>query len=213
MAITLPIDINKVKGFLDPIEGEALYSYAKKYTKQADALEIGSYCGKSAVYIGSAVKENKQKLYSIDHHKGSEEQQPGEEFFDPDLLNKEGNGIDTLPYFLNTINSSKLKKIVIPVISSSEEAYKDLKINFSMIFIDGGHSEEAAQNDYRLWSRRLNPGGLLAIHDVFPNPKDGGRPPFNIYLKAIESGHFEEIEMIKSLSLLRKKNNTFKSKF
>ena len=213
MAITLPIDINKVKGFLDPLEGEALYSYAKKYTKEGDALEIGSYCGKSAVYIGSAVKENKQKLYSIDHHKGSEEQQPGEEFFDADLLNKEGNGIDTLPYFLNTINSSKLKKIVIPVISSSEEAYKDLKINFSMIFIDGGHSEEAAQNDYRLWSRRLNPGGLLAIHDVFPNPKDGGRPPFNIYLKAIESGHFEEIEMIKSLSLLRKKNNTFKSKF
>ena len=205
MAIKLPIDINKVKGFLDPIEGEALYSYAKKYTKEGDALEIGSYCGKSAVYIGSAVKENNQKLYSIDHHKGSEEQQPGEEFFDADLLNKEGNGIDTLPYFLNTINSSKLKKIVIPVISSSEEAYQDLKINFSMIFIDGGHSEEAAQNDYRLWSRRLNPGGLLAIHDVFPNPKDGGRPPYNIYLKAIESGHFEEIEMIKSLSLLRKK--------
>ena len=205
MAIELPIDINKVKGFLDPSEGEALYSYAKKYTKEGDALEIGSYCGKSAVYIGSAVKENNQKLYSIDHHKGSEEQQPGEEFFDADLLNKEGNGIDTLPYFLNTINSSKLKKIVIPVISSSEEAYQDLKINFSMIFIDGGHSEEAAQNDYRLWSRRLNPGGLLAIHDVFPNPKDGGRPPYNIYLKAIESGHFEEIEMIKSLSLLRKK--------
>ena len=205
MAITLPIDINKVKGFLDPIEGEALYSYTKKYTKEGDALEIGSYCGKSAVYIGSAVKENNQKLFSIDHHKGSEEQQPGEEFFDADLLNKEGNGIDTLPYFLNTINSSKLKKIVIPVISSSEEAYQDLKINFSMIFIDGGHSEEAAQNDYRLWSRRLNPGGLLAIHDVFPNPKDGGRPPYNIYLKAIESGHFEEIEMIKSLSLLRKK--------
>ena len=205
MAITLPIDINKVKGFLDPIEGEALYSYTKEYTKEGDALEIGSYCGKSAVYIGSAVKENNQKLYSIDHHKGSEEQQPGEEFFDADLLNKEGNGIDTLPYFLNTINSSKLKKIVIPVISSSEEAYQDLKINFSMIFIDGGHSEEAAQNDYRLWSRRLNPGGLLAIHDVFPNPKDGGRPPYNIYLKAIESGHFEEIEMIKSLSLLRKK--------
>jgi len=205
MAIRLPIDINKIKGFLDPSEGEALYSYAKKYTKEGDALEIGSYCGKSAVYIGSAVKENNQKLYSIDHHKGSEEQQPGEEFFDADLLNKEGNGIDTLPYFLNTINSSKLKKIVIPVISSSEEAYQDLKINFSMIFIDGGHSEEAAQNDYRLWSRRLNPGGLLAIHDVFPNPKDGGRPPYNIYLKAIESGHFEEIEMIKSLSLLRKK--------
>ena len=205
MAIKLPIDIDKVKGFLDPIEGEALYSYAKQYTLNGDALEIGSYCGKSAVYIGSAVKKNNQKLYSIDHHKGSEEQQPGEQFFDPDLINKEGNGIDTLPYFLETISSSGLEKTVIPVVSSSEEAYQDLKIKFDMVFIDGGHSEETAQNDYRLWSKRLRPGGLLAIHDVFPNPEDGGRPPYNIYLKAIESGNFKEIEMIKSLSLLRKK--------
>ena len=205
MMINLPIDIDKVKGFLDPIEGEALYSYAKQYTLNGDALEIGSYCGKSAVYIGSAVKKNNQKLYSIDHHKGSEEQQPGEQFFDPDLINKEGNGIDTLPYFLETISSSGLEKTVIPIVSSSEEAYQDLKIKFDMVFIDGGHSEEAAQNDYRLWSKRLRPGGLLAIHDVFPNPEDGGRPPYNIYLKAIESGNFKEIEMIKSLSLLRKK--------
>ena len=206
MAITLPIDINKVKGFLDPIEGEALYSYTKEYTKEGDALEIGSYCGKSAVYIGSAVKENNQKLYSIDHHKGSEEQQPGEEYFDADLLNKECNGIDTLPFFLKTIKDSYLEGYVIPIVSSSEEAHKDLKMNFNMIFIDGGHSEEAAQTDYKLWSKKINPEGLLAIHDVFPNPNDGGRPPYNIYLKALESGAFEEIDVIKSLRLLKKIN-------
>ena len=206
MAIKLPIDINKVKGFLDPLEGEALYSYAKKYTKEGDALEIGSYCGKSAVYIGSAVKENNQKLYSIDHHKGSEEQQPGEEYFDPDLINTEGNGIDTLPFFLKTIKDSYLEGYVIPIVSSSEEAHKDLKMNFNMIFIDGGHSEEAAQTDYKLWSKKINPEGLLAIHDVFPNPNDGGRPPYNIYLKALESGAFEEIGAIKSLRLLKKIN-------
>ena len=204
MLINLPIDIDKVKGFLDPTEGEALYTYGKEYTKQGSALEIGSYCGKSAIYLGLAVKENKQKLYSIDHHKGSEEQQPGEEFFDPDLINKEGNGIDTLPFFLETIRLSNLEGTVIPIVSSSKEAYQDMKLNFDMIFIDGGHSEEAAQNDYRLWSERLNPRGLLAIHDVFPNPKDGGRPPYNIYRKALESGNFKELEMIKSLSLLEK---------
>ena len=77
-------------------------------------------------------------------------------------------------------------------------------MNFNMVFIDGGHSEEAAQNDYELWSRRLNIGGLLAIHDVFPNPEEGGRPPHNIFLKALESGNFEQIEMIKSLALLKK---------
>ena len=206
MTLNLPVDMNKIKGFLDPIEGEALYSFAKEFTKDGNALEIGSYCGKSAVYIGSAVKENNQKLYSIDHHKGSEEQQPGEEYFDPDLINTEGNGIDTLPFFLKTLKDSYLEGYVIPIVSSSEEAHKELKMNFNMIFIDGGHSEEAAQTDYKLWSKKINPEGLLAIHDVFPNPNDGGRPPYNIYLKALESGAFEEIDVIKSLRLLKKIN-------
>ena len=206
MTLNLPLDINKIKGFLDPIEGEALYYYTKEFTKDGNALEIGSYCGKSAVYIGLAVKENNQKLYSIDHHRGSEEQQPGEEYFDPDLLNKKGNGIDTLPFFLKTLKDSQLEGFVIPVVSSSEEAHEDLKMNFNMIFIDGGHSEEAAQNDYMLWSKKLNLEGVLAIHDVFPDPNDGGRPPYNIYLKALESGDFEELEAIKSLRILKKKN-------
>ena len=206
MTLNLPVDINKIKGFLNAEEGEALYSYTKEFTRDGNALEIGSYCGKSAVYIGSAVKENNQKLYSIDHHKGSEEQQPGEEYFDPDLLNKEGNGIDTLPFFLKTIKDSYLEGYVIPVVSSSEEAHKDLKMNFNMIFIDGGHSEEAAQTDYKLWSKKINPEGVLAIHDVFPDPNDGGRPPYNIYLNALESGAFEEIDVIKSLRILKKIN-------
>ena len=130
MTLNLPFDVSKIKGFLDPIEGEALYHYTKEFTKDGNALEIGSYCGKSAVYIGSAVKENNQKLYSIDHHKGSEEQQPGEEYFDPDLLNKKGNGINTLPFFLKTLKDSQLEGFVIPVVSSSEEAYKNLMMNF-----------------------------------------------------------------------------------
>ena len=204
MNLKLPFNINKVKGFLDPKEGDALYSYAKQYSISGSCLEIGSYCGKSAVYLGMAVKENGQKLYSVDHHKGSEEQQPGEEYFDPDLKSKDGDGIDTLPFFLDTIEKSKLQSFVIPIVSTSEEAYEDLDINFDMIFIDGGHSEEAAQKDYDLWTHRINIGGILAIHDVFPNPKDVGRPPYNIYIKALESGNFEELEVVKSLRLLRK---------
>ena len=204
MLINLPIDINTVKGFLDPIEGEALYLYAKQYVRNDPCLEIGSYCGKSSVYLGSAVKENGQKLYSIDHHKGSEEQQPGEEYFDSDLINAEGNGIDTLPFFLETIEKSKLDKFVIPIVSTSEEAYQDFTLNFDMVFIDGGHSEKAAQKDYELWSQRITKGGLLAIHDVFPNPEDGGRPPYNIYRRALESGNFKKLEMIKTLGLLKK---------
>ena len=204
MTFVPPIDLNQVKGFLDPLEGEALYSYAKKYVINKPALEIGSYCGKSAVYIGEGVKANNQKLYSIDHHKGSEEQQPGEEYFDPDLLSKDGESLDTLPHFLKTISDSNLKSYVIPIVSSSKEANEDLDLNFDMVFIDGGHSEEAAQADFNLWSKRLSMKGILGIHDVFPNPDDGGRPPFNIYKKALDSGDFIELEAIKSLRILQR---------
>ena len=108
--------------------------------------------------------------------------------------------------FLKTLKDSQLEDFVIPVVSSSQEAHEELKMTFNMIFIDGGHSEEAAQNDYRVWSKKLNLEGVLAIHDVFPDPNDGGRPPYNIYLKALESGNFEEVDAIKSLRILVKKN-------
>ena len=203
MVINLPIDINKVKGFMDPSEGNALYSYAKEFTSKGDALEIGSYCGKSAVYIGSAVKENKQKLYSIDHHKGSEEQQLGEEYFDPDLINKEGDGIDTLPFFLETIRDSSLEGFVIPIVSSSEEAHEDLKINFNMVFIDGGHSFESANNDFLNWESKILTGGSLVIHDIYENPAEGGQAPFEIYKKALQK-NFKEYERIDTIVCLIK---------
>ena len=111
-----------------------------------------------------------------------------------------------MPFFLKTLKVFHLEGFVIPIVSSSHEAYEELKMDFNMIFIDGGHSEEAAQNDYMLWSRRLDIGCVLAIHDVFRDPNDGGRPPYNIYLKALESGNFEEVDAIKSLRILQKKN-------
>ena len=199
-----PESLSTMKGFLSVDEGEILYKAAEMASKLGPILEIGSYCGKSSVYIGSAAKENKSRLYSVDHHKGSEEQQPGQEYFDPDLIDCSGKGIDTLPHFLETINGFCLESIVIPVVSTSEEASEDLKGNFSFIFIDGGHSEETAQKDYCLWSERLSINGVLAIHDVFPNPNDGGRPPYNIYIRALDSGMFEEVEAVKSLRLLKK---------
>ena len=200
----LGIDPNQVKGFLEKQEAESLYQFAKKYSSIGPCLEIGSYCGKSAVYLGAAVKENNQILYSIDHHKGSEEQQPGEEFFDPDLLDETGKGINTLPFFLETLDKSGLRDNVVPIVSTSVEANEVWSEPLAMVFIDGGHSDQAANDDYDVWHPHIIQGGLLAIHDVFPDPKDGGRPPFNIYTKAIESGLFIELEMIKSLALLEK---------
>ena len=200
----LGIDPDQVKGFLAKEEGESLYTFAKRYSSRGPCLEIGSYCGKSALYLGAAVKENNQLLYSIDHHRGSEEQQPGEEFFDPDLLDESGKAINTLPFFLDTIDKAGLKDIVIPIVSTSIEASRDWIKPLAMVFIDGGHSEKAANDDYDAWYPHIISGGLLAIHDVFPNPEDGGRPPFNIYKKAKKSSLFKELDMIGSLAFLEK---------
>jgi len=200
----LPIDPNSIKGFLDHEEGLALYEKTLIYSKLGPCLEIGSYCGKSALYIGTATKLNKQILFSIDHHRGSEEQQPGEEYCDPDLINDKGDGINTLPYFLETIKRSNLGDAISPIISSSQEASVNWQNDLAMVFIDGGHSQKAAMTDYLLWNKYLIPGGLLAIHDVFPDPEDGGRPPFEIYNLAKKSGQFKELPMIKSLAFLEK---------
>ena len=200
----LGIDPDQVKGFLEKQEAESLYQSAKKVLFSRTLLEIGSYCGKSAVYLGTAVKENNQILYSIDHHKGSEEQQPGEEFFDPDLLNETGKGINTLPFFLETLDKADLRDNVVPIVSTSVEASEVWSKPLAMVFIDGGHSDQAANDDYDFWHPHIIEGGLLAIHDVFPNPEHGGRPPFNIYTKAKESGLFKEVDMINSLALLEK---------
>ena len=200
----LGIDPDQVKGFLEKQEAESLYQFAKKYSSLGPCLEIGSYCGKSAVYLGAAVKENNQILYSIDHHKGSEEQQPGEEFFDLDLLDETGKGINTLPFFLETLDKAGLRDNVVPIVSTSLEASEVWSEPLAMVFIDGGHSDQAANDDYDVWHPHIMQGGLLAIHDVFPNPEDGGRPPFNIYSKAKESGLFKEVDMINSLALLEK---------
>ena len=200
----LGIDPDQVKGFLEKQEAESLYQFAKKYSSLGPCLEIGSYCGKSAIYLGAAVKENNQILYSIDHHKGSEEQQPGQEFFDPDLLDETGKGINTLPFFLETLDKADLCDYVVPIVSTSVEASEVWSEPLAMVFIDGGHSDQAANDDYDVWHPHIIQGGLLAIHDVFPNPEDGGRPPFNIYTKAKESGLFKEVDMINSLALLEK---------
>ena len=200
----LGIDPDQVKGFLEKQEAESLYQFAKKYSSLGPCLEIGSYCGKSAIYLGAAVKENNQILYSIDHHKGSEAQQPGEEFFDLDLLDETGKGINTLPFFLETLDKAGLRDNVVPIVSTSVEASEVWSEPLAMVFIDGGHSDQAANDDYDVWHPHIIQGGLLAIHDVFPNPEDGGRPPFNIYTKAKESGLFKEVDMINSLALLEK---------
>lgn len=184
-------------------EGIALYEAGLSAARNGPLVEIGGYCGKSAVYLGAAAKAGDSLLYSVDHHRGSEENQPGEEYHDPDLVDQAGR-VDSLPWFRSTIEEARLTPWVVAVVGDSATVATAWATPLALVFIDGGHSRRAADADYDSWEPKLMPGGLLAIHDVFPDPADGGRPPFEIYTRALNSTRFEEIDASGSLRVLRK---------
>lgn len=205
----MKIDFSKasnVKGFLDEAEAKRLYMLALEASKLAPCLEIGSYCGKSAIFLGTACKENHAVLFSIDHHTGSEEQQPGQEYFDPDLLDRETGKIDTLRLFRKTIDDFDLGDAVVPVIGRSEVIGRFWNTQLGLIFIDGSHAYEAVLNDYQIWAKHVLPGGYLVFHDIFPDPDQGGQAPYLVYQKAIESSLYDVEPLFKSLGVLRKKD-------
>lgn len=203
LPIKLAIDLDSVKGFLDPQEGAALYAAAAEMAPQGLCVEIGSYCGKSTIILGAACQQAGSALLAIDHHRGSEENQPGEEYFDPDLDDGAG-GMSSLDQFRANIKRAGLEDTVIPALSPSALVARLPLAAPAFVFIDGGHSMPAALADYRNWGTRVMAGGLLAIHDVFPNPADGGRPPHEIYKLALHSGLFKEENAVKSLRILRR---------
>lgn len=197
--------VDSIKGFLDEQEGRALYDAALKASKLGPCLEIGSYCGKSAMYLGAGCKENNNVLFSIDHHRGSEEQQPGEEYFDPDLFDDKTGKIDTFVFFRQAIEAAELENTVIPMVCSSELAARMWTTPLSLVFIDGGHTFKTAFTDYNSWISHIMPGGYLLIHDIFKDPEKGGQAPHYIYKLALKSGLFTELPMIKTLGILRRR--------
>ncbi len=204
MAISLPVDISTIKGFLAEDEAEALYHLARKCSVLGPIFEIGSYCGKSTIYLGAAVKDINGTVYALDHHRGSEEHQLGEEYHDGDLYDADIALMDTFREFRKNMRAAELEDTVVPVVASSRAASRHWDTGLGMLFIDGGHSLEAAMTDYRCWVSHIKSGGILAIHDIFPNPNDGGQAPYTIYKLAEASGLFEKLPMVNTLGLFRR---------
>jgi predicted O-methyltransferase YrrM len=192
----------RTPGFLPEAEGLALHRAGLEALPRGPLLEVGSYCGLSALYLGAAARSRGGVLFSLDHHHGSEEHQPGEEYHQPALVGADGR-VDTLPCFRRTIAAAHLEDWVIGVIGASAPVAAAWGTPLGLVFIDGGHSQAAADADYAGWARHVVPGGLLAIHDVFPDPAAGGRPPFVIYERALADG-WREIAATGSLRVLRR---------
>ena len=193
------------RGFMPPDEGLALHDAAVTVPHGGSPmLEIGSYCGKSAVYLGAAASSRGTVLFAVDHHRGSEENQPGWEYHEPDLVDPALGRIDTLPHFRRTLHDAGLEGVVVAGVGDSPTVARYWTAPLSLGFSDGGHGPEPAHRDYERWSPLVEPGGLLLIHDVVPDPADGGRPPYEIYRRALDSGRFTEERAVGSLRVLRR---------
>ena len=191
-------------------EGDALYEAACSLSgaaASAPIVEIGSWCGRSTVWLGAAARRMGTVVYAVDHHRGSEENQVGWEWHDESLVDPATGLIDTLPFFRATIATAQLEDVVIAVVGQSPVVALRWSTPIGCLFIDGGHGVEPARADYAGWTPHVMKGGLLAIHDVFPDPSDGGRPPYeDIYLPALASGRFTEVSATGSLRVLRRVN-------
>ncbi|MFE9063558.1 class I SAM-dependent methyltransferase [Streptomyces violaceusniger] len=167
-------------------------------------LEVGTYCGRSTILLADAARAAGTVVVTVDHHRGSEEQQPGWEYHDPEVVDPQVGRMDTLPTFRRTLLQAGLEDHVIAVVGRSPRVAAVWGRPVGLVFIDGGHTDEHASADYEGWAPHLAPGGLLVIHDVFPDPADGGQAPYRIYRRALASGAFTEVSATRSLRVLRR---------
>ena len=194
----------RAPGFMPTEEGMALHDAAREHLGGGLAVEIGTYCGKSTIYLAAAAQATGGRVVTIDHHRGSEEHQPGWDYHDPELVDKHTGMLDTLTSFRRTVADAGLEDAVVAVVGSSASVAAFWNTPVALLFIDGGHSQQAADADYEGWAPWVRLGGILLIHDVFPDPRDGGRPPYNIYQRALGTGHFREVSAAGSLRVLQR---------
>jgi MMP 1-O-methyltransferase len=196
------------KGFMPPDEGLALYDAAVTAASSGlPLLEIGTYCGRSTLLLAAAARDAGVSVVTVDHHRGSEEQQAGWEYHDPDLVDHDervGGRMEKLPEFRRTLHAAGLEEQVIAVVGRSPRVAALWGRPLGLVFIDGGHTDEHATGDYEGWAPHVAPGGLLAIHDVFPDPADGGQAPYRIFQRALDSGAFTQESVTGSLRVLRR---------
>ncbi|CAM3085018.1 MULTISPECIES: class I SAM-dependent methyltransferase [Dermacoccus] len=189
-------------GFMPLDEGRALFEAACT-ARPGTWLEIGTYCGKSTVLLAQAAREvGGTQIVTVDHHHGSEENQPGWEWHDTSMVDAHSGLLDTLPSFRRTWDE-QVRDVVTAVVATTEQVAAWWSTPVEFLFLDGNHVEEMAQHDYAAFAQHVTPGGLLAVHDVFPDPNDGGQAPWHVVERALAEG-FEQVSVTGSLRVLRR---------
>src|SRR5215475_7403217 len=138
----------QVRGFMPADEGRSLYEAALRYLDGGVGVEIGTYCGKSTLLLGAAAQHTASVLYTVDHHHGSEEHQAGWDYHDASLVDEITGLFDTLPAFRRTLDTAGLDDHVVAVVGKSPIVARAWRSPLQFLFIDGGHSETAATQDF-----------------------------------------------------------------
>lgn len=193
-----------VTGFMPADEGRALYDTALRYLGDGIGVEIGTYCGKSTVMLGAAAAQSGGLIYTVDHHHGSEEHQAGWEYHDTSMVDPVTGLFDTLPALRHNLDAAGLDDYIVAIVGRSPVVARGWRTPLRLLFIDGGHTEEAANRDFDGWARWVDVGGALIIHDVFPDPADGGQAPYLIYRRALDTGDFREVQATGSMRVLER---------
>jgi hypothetical protein len=197
----------EAKGFLSEVEGLKLFELAREISSRAPCLEIGSYCGKSSIFLAEGCRlAGGHPLFCVDHHRGSVEQQPGQQYFDPDLYDEQARSVNTLTEFMSNIRKAGLLDWVVPVVTESalmSRYWPDLSLG--LVFIDGGHSQEDVSGDFNGWGPKVARAGYLCFHDIYPDPADGGQAPYHVFEAAKKTGDWQFVALVESLGILKRR--------
>jgi predicted O-methyltransferase YrrM len=197
--------VARTKGFLPDDEADALHAAALA-ARAGTWLEVGTYCGRSTVHLGAAAREVGAHVVTLDHHRGSEENQPGWEWHDASLVDPHTGRLETLPSLRHTLWDAGLDDVVSILVATTQQVAPWWSTPLTLLFLDGNHTEQVAQHDYAAFAPHVVPGGTLLVHDVFERPEDGGRPPWHVFRRAVDSGAFAEAHVTGSLRVLTRQD-------
>ena len=201
----------RTRGFMPDDEGEALYEAALPCRGGRGAPERSPPSWRSAPGAGSRrctsvppPRPRERSLFSIDHHHGSEENQPGWDHHDPELVDPDTGRIDTLPFWRRTIAAPGSVPSVVGIVGDSPTIAARWRPRSTSASSTAATARSRPGPTTGAGRRTWRVGGWLAIHDVFPDPADGGRPPYELWRAALDSGEFVEDGECGSLRVLRR---------
>jgi len=174
----------KMDGWLAEGEGQLLYNLAKKCDRGA-IVEVGSWKGKSTIWLASGSKKGKKAIvYAIDPHIGSPEH------------HKMFGKVWTFEEFKKNIKKAGVDDIIVPMVKKSEEAAKNFDKPVGLAFIDGAHEYDMVALDYSLWFPKMVDGGVMAFHDTILSPG----PAKLVEEKLCRSSRFKNISFVGSIT-------------